>query len=61
MTPRQSRMTKQIKFRLDDATLQMINEISEKLSLTKSAAIRLLILQGYKRVKHRLEEYREEW
>lgn len=59
--PRRARYSKHLKIRIDEATLQLIDEISQKLSLNKSATIRLLIIEGYKRIRHRLIEYKEQW
>jgi predicted transcriptional regulator len=50
---RTKRFTRSEKFRIDDETWNMINEVAERLGLSRSAVIRLMIRQGYYRIKSR--------
>jgi predicted transcriptional regulator len=50
---RAKRFTRSEKFRIDEETKKMIDEVAERLGLSRSAVIRLMIRQGYYRVKSR--------
>jgi predicted transcriptional regulator len=50
---RSKRFTKSEKFRIDEETKRMIDEVAERLGLSRSAVIRLMIRQGYYRIKSR--------
>ena len=50
---RTRRFTKSEKFRIDEETKKMIDEVAERLGLSRSAVIRLMIRQGYYRIKSR--------
>jgi len=48
--PMKKRFIKRIKFSVDDETLKMIEETANRLSMSRSSTIRLLIKQGYWRL-----------
>jgi predicted transcriptional regulator len=50
---RAKRFTRSEKFRIDEETKRMIDEVAERLGLSRSAVIRLMIRQGYYRIKSR--------
>jgi predicted transcriptional regulator len=50
---RAKRFTYSEKFRIDPETRKMIDEVATKLGLSRSAVIRLMIRQGYYRIKSR--------
>jgi predicted transcriptional regulator len=50
---RAKRFTRSEKFRIDEETKKMIDEVAERLGLSRSAVIRLMIRQGYYRIKAR--------